>query len=181
MKRLVYLIGQPGAGKTSALRAVLAGRRHEVIAGPCPYTLHHQTDDDGIDADPVVELGKDRDTFGGTDALAMNVQPAATALLGQLSHELVVAEGDRLANDRFFLAAEMAGWELTVAWLVVPDAVAAARRAARGSNQSPTWVKGRQSKVRHLGQAWATEYIDATEPPEVVAARLRTIIGKQAP
>jgi len=107
-------------------------------------------------APPVVELGARREEFSGTDALAMNVQPAMVNwLAGTGAGEHVLGEGDRLANLKFFRAVWDAGWLLHVACLEASPLTLAQRRSSRAlllgkPEQSASWVKGRQTKLRNV-------------------------------
>lgn len=148
MKRLCYLIGVPGSGKTTLMTAVLA-----------PF--------DGIEADKplphvsfrngrVAWLGKQRPPFGGTDALAMNIQPKVLAWMqSPMAPDWIIGEGDRLGCQSFFRESERIGYQLQVLWLDTPLAVAAARREERrlsigAEPQNERWVGGRVTKVERL-------------------------------
>ncbi|MGH9094479.1 MAG: P-loop-containing protein [Acidimicrobiales bacterium] len=135
----------------------------------------------GWPTDGVVELGVRRATFAGTDALGMSVQPK---VIGWLSTPvaarnltLVVGEGDRLANDRFFQAMTDAGWELHVLVLAATLSAAAERRAARGSTQNEAWVRGRITKTVRLAQRWGAHRVE-DGPPAAVAAALQEKVAE---
>lgn len=165
MKRLLYIIGYPGAGKTSALREALDG-------APEPDRIDkpfwHKIYPGGI------VLGRDRaGGFGGTDALPMNVQPAVLQFMAGLPAEtVVVAEGDRLGNDSFFTALG-AGWSIDVALLQVPRGTAAGRRMQRGSQMNPIWIRGRETKVDRLADRWRASILPGSLTIREVAAVLR--------
>jgi P-loop Nucleotide Kinase3 len=166
--RLVYLIGDPGVGKTTLTRALLdrlADGATEV-SSPVPHELLWR-------AGRVVgaHLGRPREWFGGTDALAMNVQPAATAWLTTRPFGLVVGEGDRLGNGKFFAAMTTAGIDLAVVHVTCPPTLAEARRVERGSRYHPAWLAGRRTKVARLAPQ-ATAVVDASRPPDVLADEL---------
>ena len=163
--RFYYLIGQPGAGKTTLLATLLAGAVPDPHSQPVPHLAYY----DRVGSILGAEIGKRRDTFAGTDALALGVQPKAVAWVHTQPFDLLIAEGDRLANDGFFKAVEGAGYTLTVLWLDTPDAEAQRRRDARGSRQNPTWVKGRVSKVAGLAQRWPVVRLDGTRPTAELA------------
>jgi len=172
---LVMLVGEPGSGKTTAMRALTAAyARTEVSLGGCPFMrLDSDHPPPGMPA-TIIELGRDREGhFGGTDALAMNISPKAIAAMGLLHPGLVLAEGDRLAHDRFLGACEDQGWTVHVAALATPPHLAAERRAERGTGQNETWVRGRRTKAVALAQRWGAARIDGTGSPEAVAALLR--------
>lgn len=167
MRQLLYIIGQPGAGKTTALARALAGvPRQYMPDGRPPFTLYPHSNG--------AQLGVERAGFAGTDGFALNVQPTAVAWLRDSVFDLVVSEGDRLANDGFYSAAMAYGYDLTIAWIDTPNDVAAQRRKARGSNQNPTWLKGRISKVESIAHRWHSHVIriDGRLDPYSVAGQL---------
>lgn len=159
---LLYVIGVPGSGKTALVRELVKGRRRRVHHTPFVHTWY----DDGL-----VQLGRDREGHGGTDALSMSVQPKVVAALQANVWERVLAEGDRLANASFFDAVQAAGYRLTVVLLDLPPDVAAARRASRGTTQAEAWLRGRETKVAHLVPK-ASVILDATRPVAELAAEL---------
>jgi energy-coupling factor transporter ATP-binding protein EcfA2 len=155
MTEMLYLIGQPGSGKTTLIESLTEGELGAVVRKPFAHTVY--------DRIGVVQLGAQRDGgFGGTDALGMAVQPVVLNWLPTCGYDYVLAEGDRLANDKFFNAVTDMGWNLCVAWIDLPDSVAVQRRAARGSNQNETWLKGRVTKVDKLSRKWGLKRIDGT-------------------
>jgi hypothetical protein len=171
-KLALYLIGQPGSGKTSVLQGALRGLAAYRVSKPLAHTVYTPTW--GSEHVLGVELGFARPPHGGTDVLAMGAQPLAEAFVHRLAAgPVLLGEGDRLANAKFFAAVMSAGFVLTVAWLDTPDEVAASRRDGRGSSQSPSWIKGRQTKVRRLAEGWSGTLLrlDGSLPlPEVIAS-----------
>jgi energy-coupling factor transporter ATP-binding protein EcfA2 len=179
MKEFLYLIGQPGAGKTTLLRKALEGCNPHNIVKPFAHRLYHQngvapTEEIGV------QLGHDRFPFGGTDTLSMAVQPRVVEWLRETQYTHLVAEGDRLGNEKFFRSVRDLGFTLTVGWLSTPDRVAAERRAYRAgvcgtAAQNPAWLKGRVNKVLKLAHAWATPEwcLDGNSTAEELAVRLR--------
>lgn len=159
---LCYLIGEPGSGKSTLAAYLTAGLLAEETDSPIPFRRY----DCG-----VLEIGRRREAFSGTDALALNIQPAVVAFLEGVRPRLVFAEGDRLANDKFFQAAKHLGYEVHTYQLWGAQ-VAAAQRAARGSNQDPRWLAGRQTKVRGLRQRWNSVILPAGAPVQDLAERL---------
>lgn len=161
-RNLLYLIGVPGAGKTTLLQHALNGLEPR----------HHSKPFAHLEYAHAVQLGKSRDSFGGTDALPMNVQPLVARWLASTEHVHVLGEGDRLGNASFFTAVRLMGWALDVCLLDTPPAVAAHRRRQRGSNQNPVWLKGRQSKVAAL-VPFVTLILDGNLPVDLLARQLR--------
>lgn len=160
--RLLYIIGLPGSGKTTLTRALVIGRRRRVQTSPFAFTTYE---------DGLVQLGRDRLGHGGTDALSMSVQPKIVAALQSGVWHRVLGEGDRLANPSFFEAARAAGYIVDVALLAVPVEVAAERRRERGTDQSETWLRGRQTKLENLAEH-VTITLDGTRPVEHAATVL---------
>lgn len=165
----MYVIGVPGAGKTSLMRAltVHCARRH--LERPVHRDLLLRG---GRLAG--TELGRHRKGHAGTDALSYNAAPYAADWLLRSATGLVLAEGDRLACATFLDAATAAG-QLCLVHLDTPPAVAAIRRRSQPGRkpQAPVWLTGRATKVRRLVAERATVVLDGTQSPLVLAAQLR--------
>lgn len=142
----VYIFGVPGSGKSTLMAELTRGHR----AIQSDYPIPHIWYGDG----KVMELGKRRAQFSGTDALALNVQPKAAEWVEQHPASLILAEGDRLANDKFFQHIVDSGYDFQAVWVDTEAGEAARRRTARGSDQNATWLKGRRSKVEGLVSRW---------------------------
>lgn len=170
VRHLLYIVGGPGSGKTTLVRTALADRKFEVRQQPFAHMIY---------GPGRVQLGGDRPVFGGTDALSMSVQPRVLAALSDpaLDWQYVLAEGDRLANGKFFSALHtMPDWDLTVVWLRTPEKMAAERRLQRAGSTQATqdakWVEGRETKARRLGQSYADVVLDGALSPNKLAAAL---------
>jgi hypothetical protein len=176
VKHLLYVAGAPGSGKSSLVGAITAAARTTASNDAGFATLLHVGKERF-----VAEPGAERATFRGTDALPMNVLPKVIAWLRTAAPPLVLAEGDRLANERFLKAAMLAGFNVTLAVLEVDDKVCAARRARRAraaglTPQSESWCKGRATHVRSLAQAMearcAIRRLPGNLPVDALAQRL---------
>jgi hypothetical protein len=159
--KLVYLIGEPGIGKTTLMKAITAQLGGPVVEQNKP--VHHL-----VYARNTIQLGRDRPDFGGTDALPMNVQPQVVEFLRSKPAHLILGEGDRLTNRKFFM--EVGRFlDLRVVWLVDMNGsgIAERRRAARahavGKVQDEQWVRSRITKVRGLADL-VSRRIDAGLP-----------------
>jgi hypothetical protein len=149
---MIYLIGEPGVGKTTTMAALTA--QFAVLAQlDHPGRVLFGTRRTGTVQ--AVEIGRRRPGgFSGTDALPMNVIGEAEryvtsgAALAE-SGGLLLAEGARLGNRRFLTAAVASGWRVTVGHLT-GEREAAARRRARGSHQNPGWVTGARTRAARL-------------------------------
>lgn len=135
MRNLVYIIGEPGVGKSTAIETLTLGMTFEQREEVCPHIVY--------DGGELVEIGRRRSTFSGTDALAMNIIDKALAFMGGDPGERVVAEGARLANRRFLSGCVERGWDVTVLNLYAMVNVARGRREERGSGQDQKWIAGR--------------------------------------
>lgn len=160
--RTVYMIGYPGAGKSTAMRGALE-RATSGLKAWCtkPFSHARYLREGG----EVWHLGKDAGwggDFPGTDTLGMGVNPQAIAWMAALATAefapaVVVGEGDRLANRKFLSACP----HLTVVLLAVSRAEAQVRaleRAARLGRppQNRAWWEGRCTKVDNLSR-WAQD------------------------
>lgn len=181
--RLVYLIGEPGVGKTTLMRSATADLVRGLLPGDPARELLARRDGRPV----AVELGRSRGTFSGTDALPMNaVVVAERHVLHQAEQEapVLLAEGARLANARFLSAAVGADWRTTLVHVVGP-AVAAARREERGTHQDPAWVKGAATRARRLAEdppagVDVVELDVEAESLDRMTARVRELAGLDA-
>jgi hypothetical protein len=167
---LLYLVGQPGSGKTTVIENLTAGLEPESVETR-PFA--HIVWGDGI-----VELGARREGFSGTDTLSMSVQPKVLDWLRSEAPPYVLGEGDRLANQKFFRGVLAAGWDLDVMHLQVSDEVARYRRAARAHElgvplQDEAWLRGRVTKVRNLAAEFPMLPIDADRDEYRVVSAVR--------
>ena len=106
-------------------------------------------------------LGKyeEGELFAGTDRLSMAVQPIAQEFV-QNCKSNILFEGDRLTNFKFydFLLTQDAKVEFIV--LTVSDETMKQRYKDRGSDQSDTFLKGRETKIGNILNNF--EYMDVT-------------------
>ena len=175
--RMIYLVGQPGAGKSTLMAALTKGLVR------CPWDEHTVAHDQLVDrvTGEVVgaELGKQRGAFSGTDALASSIIDKAVPWVQSQPYDLLLAEGARLANRRFIDAATGAGYAVIVALLDHDDADTWRKRRSKalGREQSPSWVKGRLTASRNLAATYpgALVVAGAVIPPE--AGKAITLAG----
>lgn len=162
-RRLVYLSGEPGVGKSTLMREVTAGWDRVHLPRESGQAPHRDLlFDRAAPAHPyAVELGRLKDTVSGTDALALDCINEAEEWLrsGQAAREssLILAEGSRLAHRRFLTDAVDTGWQVQLLHLS-GLALAATRRANRGRllgkpDRSDAWVKGRRTAAANLALA----------------------------
>ena len=149
---LVYIVGPPGVGKTAVMAELTAGCRRVAASKPIGHeSLLNRRGLVGI------ELGLRREAFSGTDALAMNAQPAASAWIQTRPHDLLLAEGARLATAGFLYGVRASGYRVAIIQLTVPEEVLEARRAERGSDQDPRWMRGATTRAQRICQRMALD------------------------
>lgn len=174
MKTLAYIFGQPGSGKTTLMREVCS-RGQPLYEADSPLKHRAFMSPHGTFA----VLGADAAPFGGTDTLSYTSVKDSPRWLKALANcsagGLVFAEGDRLANARFF-AEVAAHYRLLAFYLDCDGEVASSRRSQRArqhslSLQSGAWVKGRVTKHANLASAHeGTRRLDASKTPAELAA-----------
>ena len=175
MKRtLIYLVGEPGAGKSTAMAAATAHYRRHPQQAPLAHDI--LTDPDGIIE--AIELGARREKFSGTDALPMNAVVKAEQFLLNPIAPVILGEGARLGCKRFLEAAAVAGYKVHLIHLTTPHAEA--QRQARGAGQKDSWVKGARTRAENLAntplEGVAVTRINGAEAD--VAAALKSLITK---
>lgn len=144
--RLIYVIGEPGSGKSTLVRDALA----DLVSDPVPRPFAHV--DYRLNGETLItQLGAIEGDFPGTDRLSMGVLPIAIDYVNGSSTPVILAEGDRLATMKFFGALTR---PTTLVWAHCPRSVAAERRASRGSSQSESWITGRRTKTTRLWDAF---------------------------
>ena len=140
---MLYLVGQPGAGKSTLMAALTAGMPFVERKHPVAHLDY---------GDRVVQLGRHRSEFPGTDTLGMAAITPVTGWVRSNERPMVLlGEGDRLATPRFFDAGRAAGYEATVVGVAVDTMTIGARRNARTDwHPNEAWLRGRDTKSRKL-------------------------------
>jgi energy-coupling factor transporter ATP-binding protein EcfA2 len=196
MSRVVCLVGEPGAGKSTLFDAALghldrAEVDHLAAGGPMRELLWDGNQLAGCELGR--RLGKHPEGYPGTDTMSMTAIVGVDEWLraGADGMPFVFLEGTRLANARLVKAALAGGHTFTLLYLHGP-AAAEQHRAARGSNQNPQWLKGRQTAAKNFYELARREaakdnpgvavlVLHAKRPVEVNVEYLRAMVGLATP
>lgn len=156
--RILAIQGAPGTGKSTLLKSMLP------LLGK--YTLEERGLVKYMEFEGAVVLGyyEEGQLFGGVDRLAMNVQEDALNFLHSAPtrqpDKAIIWEGDRLSNAEILRMARKVG-ELRFVELRTSPEILQERRETRsqlaGKSQNEIWVRGRESKVLNLSNAFNAE------------------------
>lgn len=140
---MLYLVGRPGAGKSTLMAALTAGLPFVERKQPVAHLDY---------GGRVVQLGRNREGFPGTDTLGMASIVTVQSWVSSNERPMVLlGEGDRLATPKFFDHCRAAGYETTVVGVVSPNDTVQQRRAARTDwHPNEAWLRGRDTKAAKL-------------------------------
>jgi gluconate kinase len=139
--KLIYLIGLPGCGKSTVMKKLMEVMGEFTPDRPIDLLDSHFGGNVRI-------LGKyaEGETFSGTDRLSMAVAPKAVEYFSTQPNEIVIGEGDRLNNRKFFDTFE----DKTIIHLTVSDKERQRRYEERGSDQSDKFIQTVATKCKNI-------------------------------
>lgn len=175
--KIIYLIGAPGAGKTTLTEAFTRDWQETArLDSPIKYRIHATPQGEAI------SLGWLRPNFGGTDTLGNTAIIPIEGWLPKVAESnltYLYGEGDRLANARFFNFAKSLG-EFYLFYLDTERHIAEVRRKVRaletGKQQNPSWVKGRETKHANLAKQFNAYCLPGHGTPEYTAELMWNVI-----
>jgi len=172
-KHLVYGIGYPGSGKSTAFRKAFAGMESKDTSKPFPMVGY----DNGM-----FLLGVWRDGLNpGTDAMEHAVKPKVMEWMRTASPGFIVAEGIRLANRGFFDGARSMGYQVHIVLIDIPPEVSRERFVGRGSvldKNKELWYKGVCTQVDNMKDL-VTHRIDGTKDASDVGTELKEFLASK--
>lgn len=145
-KKIISVCGRPGTGKTTLFREFISKYTWETVE---PIKSLHCMYSKEIDT-LIIGKYEPNEIFAGTDKLSMSIQPTAEKFFSETTSNILV-EGDRLTNNKFFnFLASLKGIELHILVLSTTESILVERYRSRGSNQSETFLKGRETKISNI-------------------------------
>lgn len=165
-----YVLGPPGVGKTTATRLLL-DKENELVAKP-KWTVGPR----------VVAAGHYTGaTFDGADTVPYNgVNDCLQYWEDHLMEkQITFLDGDRFSHAKTKLFFEARAMRVCAVILKARDEALQRRRDGRGSNQNPTWLKGRVTKaLRFFDLFENSAVIDANFGVAAVADDIRDFLTK---
>lgn len=159
-RHLMYLLGEPGIGKSALMAALVYDAHHEVHEQPFLHCEYHEQG--------VVMLGGFRPQYPGTDMLAFDAQPAVLRWMYETRPALVMGEGARLGHASFFQQAQRQGYTLHL-YNLEGIGLARARRGDRDEEQAASFIKGRRTESAAITIHFGGTTINPTfQPNELV-------------
>lgn len=145
-RKIIAIGGVPGTGKTMLMRKFM---EHNAWEKCSPTELLAAEYNQKLN---LYVLGKyeEGDIFAGTDKLSMSVQPKIQKWI-QSCNSNIIFEGDRIFNKSFFdFLLKEPEIQLLLIFLKSSQETLIKRYKQRGSNQSETFLKGRETKYRNI-------------------------------
>ena len=147
MALVLFLLGSPGVGKTSLARRLLWSGGRE------PTLLHRPK---WSFTDTVCAAGHYKgELFDGADTIPYSGAKEALERWSQMfvTWPLTILDGDRMSTKGTLEFLDRFNVQRTAVLLKASSLDLAARRLERGSNQNPSWIKGRETKSARFSKS----------------------------
>jgi len=168
---VAWLVGEPGVGKTALARALLGSGPYRLSLSP-KWTI----------ADGVIAAGHYTGaTFDGADTISYSGGAALLESWASTPGWLTILDGDRLSHAGAVEFFKTKSARRVCVYVHASAAVVGQRRAERGSDQNPTWLKGRKTKARRFFEGFDGEVklLDARlASPEDLALSFLTFLAE---
>jgi len=170
MPTILWIVGEPGLGKTTAARQFVEKESYLVEApkwtcGPFVALAGHYRNH----------------TFDGADRVPYNgVQDCLHFWEARLSnHALTIYDGDRFSNQnvRTWYSTNYPAVRQRCVLFAAPPEIGQQRRTARNTDQNQSWVKGRITKSRRFFETFEEGdrvEICAQQNPDAVLGAIRS-------
>jgi hypothetical protein len=177
MSAVLWLVGEPGVGKTTIARPLLGsyGAQTDVWRRP-KFTVFGQ-----IACAAGHWTGA---PFDGADTVPVgDIKPAVGAWADLLAGKvrLTVFDGDKFSTASTVerVRARLPEARLVCAHFVATPDLAAERRLLRGSKQNEAWLKGRRTKSARFAEAFpgVVLTLDASKAPSALIEEIRTALA----
>lgn len=157
----LFVVGAPGAGKTTLVRALLGDLlNYSTTNPPRPkWTIAH----DGSICAAGWYVGH---TFDGADRVPYNGANAALMYWRRWLWDtpLAIFDGDRFSNMSTVDWMNVEGARIRCVRLDASATTLDCRRKLRGSRQNAAWMKGRETKARRFAEKLGAVDIPADAP-----------------
>lgn len=169
----LFILGPPGAGKTWLVRQLLACDGDLVLHPQPKWTA----------GESIVAAGHYTDAvFSGADTVPYTGARAALehwAAAYLRTHELTIFDGARFstAPSLEYVAARS---RVIGVHLDVPEETLARQRAARGSNQNPSWMRGAATGARNFAARIGAAHVQPETAVERTLALIADALAKPA-
>lgn len=158
--RIIGLIGEPAAGKSTMMRDFISrlGPKEIVKEGLVVYTKYPE--------DRIIVAGiYDDQIFSGTDRTAKSCGPNYREWLSAKIADPDYAdwkfywEGERFSNSKFFDFFMTLSTPVNIYYLEADETTLNERNAKR-SNQNPTWRKGMRTRMLNLRKNYPVQIVE---------------------
>lgn len=168
----VFIVGAPGCGKTTLVRALIDLRWATYSNNP-KWTVSGRTAAAGHYVGGLFD-GADTVPYNGA-AKAVEYWRARVAPFV----DLTIFDGDRFSDEKSKLAIAAGASRCFCVHLICSDAALAERRVKRGSAQNETWAKGRATKADRFASRFDDNdvlIVDADATEDEVARQVRAFL-----